>query len=510
MKKPFYILIFVIIIVLLLIFGYFYFWKKDAGSARLVPKDSMIYLSVSINGENLSKIFESQGNEQNSISSIQKLQESFWKSFGKDLNINFKEDLIPLIGDEIAFVKGSSEVSDPFTVFVKFKSKNEAFKKYKELKKRFGFGSEDFLKESYKSVKIYSVDEPEKLSAVFLDGYFVFSSKKDNLKEVIDVKKDNIPSLSSHQDFAKIKGNLAKSKNVAFAVIGLRDVLKASASGIDPAKQEWADKLSISQDFKLGIAVRAEDKNYELDFFFNTEKPEEKFGFDANLFKFVPQDAIGYFEGANFASFIQSVAGKDIKLSEDKMKWASKVYAITMMPGKNTTRSSFYLVMEVDNEMDAKEKMKGIEPAIRDMLASKGIMSEKNEFGESRFKGEEVRFMSFKKGLEMDINYAIFDKKLFAATSKDAMEKLIDSAKGDFNTLSDSPNFDKGYKNVVHDDVSSLIYLNSEALAEYLVKLTPGKVGFLEGILVSFKAMVAGSTLHKDGGYLISTYFVRE
>ncbi len=490
--------------------SYFYFFGEVRDAAALVPSDAMIFVSLENGGNNF------LNNESNSF--LKKLEDAFWQSFvGSDNSgyVNFEKDIKPWLGREVALVKKSSDMLDPFIVLFHVGSKRKALDAMEDLRGKFVGEDSKPIEERYKGVDLFTIGgEITPLTICYIKGYLVASQSKESVKEIIDVKNGDRSSLARHKEYRTVKNSLRKKDDDVFAVLRIREIMESTTSTLDVASQLFVKRLNLPEDMRLGLSFAEIDGGFRMKTFLNIARFDSVEGTNFEMAEFAPVNSIVYFESTNLANIIQESVPEDVDFNRDIVSWADGPYAVAFLSQEDGKKSAFGLIMKVDDEDVVNVKMKLVEPLIVNAFSKIGVTGG-IEFLDGDYKGVNIRYISFESGLGMDLNYAVVSGKLLAATSKEAMYEMIDVARGDVTNINDNEEFKSTLRLMDVKNANSMLFINPQNFLKFVKQGEfsegiEGRKGILDMMLEPFNGIGLVTSNVGKAGLMTDTVILKK
>ncbi|GEM_PF-6490832 len=486
------------IVVVVVVISWFYFFGKVSSAAKLVPADNMIYIQLDPQAGDI--IPSEDGGYLETLGSV------FWSSFSfSNPWFSYEDDVKPWLGDEVVLTKASSDQLDPFVLLAEVGDKQKALETVEKMEEKMAGGEGEVNTVRYKGVDVYQVEDPVMISGCYYKGYVIMSTKIENVKNIIDVGNGDAPAIDGVKQFKKLSDNLSDGENRSLLVaLRLREALEATTSTLGVSSQLFVKRLDFPEEMMLGLGIWPETEGLEIKTYLGTARLESLKNIEeSHLSGTMPQDAIIYYEGEDFASVVSEFFG-NVDVNEKALSWASGSYAASLIPQSGDKKSAIALAIEVEDEELAKAKIREAEPVLIGSLASLGITGDL-EFKDGEASGVATRYVSFSEGVAMDLNYAVSGDKLLFATSKSALETLLDVDASNIASLADNDDFAETLSKTKASRQIGFLFLQTSGLTDLLSPTVVGDIateeeipqGFIAQALAPFSSL--GISLHNTG-----------
>lgn len=513
----------IIMILLLASVGYLLFLNafKPFPIAKLLPsKDVIALLEINSNLKHNQTVKAFKLLENNPKYSKNELINFIENKF----SLNYEAEINPWLGRNlgIVFLNGKENAAN-IVYFAEVADKSAA--------KNFAKGKAPLT--DYGNQDLYISSDNKNFT--FIDDYIFLSDNQETIKLLIDFQNSQDESLYSAPEYKKIESNMPISK-MAFAYINFSKVNNGFITYLPILEEKGFTTEFINalgEIFRAeGFALTALDNNFALKSFLdvNNEIINHKYTsyrekYDANLAKYIPENAIAFFGGKNLeyqmGRFIEAIgggeestvsstdkliqnytkkyfgSGVDFKkgilplfkkefafvIEEDSAKNEYKILIELSDPQKNTI--ALHEILNNFAEMGAVIKPQVVEHILEDGTVSKELMAipEKFESEEVKYEGTTVYELKTN-NQNWGIYYAVKNEIAIIATSEKLVFSSLDAINGKIKNLKSSSAFDDFITPILKasDEIS---YLN---LAKLLPELSPietlssGKNYFEDGI----------------------------
>ncbi len=471
---------------------------KPHNSAYLVPKDSNIYVSINIQEKHpqiktLKKLSKKIADSKETDQYIQDII----KKIINEEEFNFKQDIKPWAGNELALIWLQDEEKSE-VILIESNNKNET---QKSLNNLFQKSNE---KSIYQQIEITTVGETYYAQ---IDNYLTASHSKDNIKKIIDVKKNKNQSLAKDTTFNKVKSNLSE-KNLLFAYFNIKEILKQTKSNTIYNLDFLLNQQLLDTVESYGTILTANDNGIKFKGYLyadenNIKKLKRTFkneNFESTLINFVPSSSIFYAEKKNFENYIQDFQEDltksdpifknyldnfknslkeqyNIDIDEDIFSWMNLNCALIFTPNiKNEENSElsfdFSVIFDLKDKNDVFEKMEKIKNIIQEQenISKEEIQTYKyilgNKIGE-QLEEEEIFSFNIPEYPDFTFNYVFIENKLIISSSHQAISSILKVIKESNKNLSSDTTFSKTISELPKKN-NGLFYMNNQNLIDII------------------------------------------
>lgn len=466
------------------------------------------------------------------------------------LNIDYSKDVEPWIGRQIglALLKNGAKEEEPIVTpvaFVEVKNFNQALSFLQSRKLEDGKDALQIVEIEGES--LYQYTTGSNLYLAFIDDYLVIGLEPAAVKNVIKTAKDGNNTLEDSGKYHKIAANLSSDSIVFgyFDVDELTNFILDSPNFV--AKNGFI--LTTFEPFLSifdaeGFTITFEDKNLQLQTFTSLNKDllegkefltfKEKY--DAGLAKFTKEDAMVVWGGMNLEKQLKRIAdilgkgseasmmifegvleaqkniyfGQDVSLHNDIYPLINKEFIVALYDAETP---QVEVVLELDDEANSLEKIRKIvdgfvkenavfKPEVREVKLEDGTVGqeivgvpEEVQSVELEHNGQKL-FAITLGSKNWGVYWFVRDKKLFLATQKELIEKVID---GHDKPLNSSELFRSNIQPILsHADEVSYINLQ-KFLPHFLPTVENGDGNIIQLYTDPFAAISSGKNYFDDG-----------
>ena len=490
------------ILILAGVFVYYKFLQKT-NPENFIPENPITFLLIDINPDSqqntaLEKLATNLGDEEIFKNFI---EGQFFRGLSKDNLKIEEEELKSWLGDRLVISKiklGSQESRSAHIIDVKNIGK---------IKELLGIVNESARKhgsvvsaEEFRGTEIVSLAGNEGIAYALYDNFLLVSEDATGVKTMVDTVLGRNKSLANDKVYRRIKRGLRGDKFITFAFVDLVESLKLLAGYSNQLDLSFLDRVASGSRFNMGAVFTAENNGVAVKTLLggDNESNERKKGFEPNLASAIPAGVTAYIEGQEFPALVERLlAGQgeglskedieakaemvkrgialqyDLDLDEDLFTMLSGQYGFVLFPFKETKGISAGLVLDINKDKNAVEKMKKIEDLVEKEINDKLIKEDDQDinFVDRDYKDKKYRFAKLPDEIKLDIYYAVLPDKIVIATGKTALTKLIDSASGSTEeVLAEDNNFRTTYQEINSKDANRLIYVDLPQAFEWLDK----------------------------------------
>jgi Protein of unknown function (DUF3352) len=485
-------------------------FQAQSSIPKLVGDDTQVYMSLT---PNLSAI---QGVERLRASYPQLFIEQDSSSIDKQLDeamgVNFKDDIKPWLGREMAFaVSGLKEIKpeggplsessaeqfakDAKIAIILSSTDNDKAQAFLD-KQRTGRGGkgQEFDKSEYKGVTIYAQKNSDRnpLTAfAMVQSYVVFASDTDTINTMIDRGADSKNTLEDSPRFKGVLDNLPKSR-IAYTYIDgpaldtlFNSFMREPLGAMPDAQREQLEKqlsnIKALQGMGLAISVDPEGLQFDTAANFDTAKldaemkaqlEDAKTPADAERLKNISNRAAALFTFRIPSTFKDQVMkaikaqenGEDglqqmedqtgLNLEHDILDWLAGDVSLVILPGEKlgdvTLPATGYLAIKPKDKAAAEAGVKKIHDVVEKFGEGQGIGFEEQQIGDVSW-----QVISEPDSQQAVGGYAFAKDELIIAFGKSTLE----SAGGKDAPITDDPNFKLVTDKLVKSN-SGVFYLN--------------------------------------------------
>lgn len=441
-------------------FSYFLFWqffcKKD-NIIRFIPEEAIFY----------SWIDPSFRNALFKTGDFSNLEEDLQIKLDEVLNpyqLNFKEDLEPILGDEVALAILPDKEKAVFLGVIKLKNKDLKSNLEKKLVTR------NTKEETYSGIKIVSPLNDSasllKFSYIFLEDYLVLSKEPSFLKNIIDVKQGKRSSLAESSKYKKFSHILPYSYSFYLFVEPDQFVNRFVSS--EESTRYIFLKIFTFNIKEASLSLKLSGKNLIMRTYIN--KFKEGNNYPLKLVNYIPLKTILSFSGynlekefedlknqltsynplylfylTNLKEKIQKQYGLDIE--DDLLSWMDKEYNL-LVQSKSENEFSFGFIFQIDDIKKVQEKLAKLENVIENYYSQKypkesNIILEDGttavellpnteafQFKDLDFKDIKIRTISIPETFE-NFSYAFYGNLVVFGTAENLVMSMVDACKGE-------------------------------------------------------------------------------
>lgn len=467
------------------------------------------------------------------------------------LNIDYSKDVEPWIGRQIglALLKTKAENQAQAAVapvaFVEVKNFNQALSFLQNQKLADGKDALQIVE--FEGESLYQYTTGHSLYLAFLDDYLVLGLEPAVVKNVLQVAKEGKNTLNESEKYNKIAANLSSDSIVFgyFDVDELTNFILDSPNFV--AKNGFI--LTTFEPFLSifdaeGFTVTFEDKNLQVQTFTSLNKDlldgkefltfKEKY--NANLAQFAKEDAMVVWGGMNLEKQLKRIAdilgkgseasmmifegvleaqkniyfGQDVSLQNDIYPLINKEFILALYDAETP---QVEVVLELDDEADSLEKIRKIvdgfvkenavfKPEVREVKLEDGTVGQEivgvpEEVKNTEFDHNGQKIFAITLGSKnWGVYWFVQGKKLFLATQKELIEKVIDGLE---KPLSSSELFRTNIKPILsHADEVNYINLQ-KFLPHFLPTVENGDGNIIQLYTDPFAAISSGKNYFDDG-----------
>ncbi len=471
------------------------------------------------------------------------------------LNVDYQQQIEPWLGRQIGIgllkktspAVASFEANDSISpvAFIEVKNFNQALNFLQSQK--LADGKDALQITEFEGESLYQYTTGQEIYIAFLDDYMVAGLEPGIVKSIITSAKNGEDTLNDSEKYQKIASNLP-SQNIAFGYFDVKELTDFILNSPNLVAKNGFILTTFEPFLSVfdaeGFTLTYDNQNLQMQTFTSMNKQllegkefltfKEKY--NADLAEFASDDAIVVWGGMNLEKQLKRIAdilgkgneasmtifeglleaqkniyfGQDVSLDQDIYPLINKEFLLAIYDAETP---QMQLVLSLDDEANSADKVRKIvdgfvkenavfKPEVREVKLEDGTVGqeivgvpEEIITDESEFKGQKI-FNITLGSKSWGIHWFVKDSKLFLATQRDLIEKMID---GPQNSLASSELFDSNIKPILRhaDEVS---YLNLQKfLPHFWPTVEDGGSSIMELYTDPFKAISSGKNYFDDG-----------
>lgn len=441
-------------------------------------------------------------------------------------------DFTAWIGNEISFGNiNLSQLENMPVMVVHVKNQVKAEEFLKKMLDNLRVKGNAVGEESFREQNIVQVRGNDTIAYSFDRDYLLISRESSGIKKMLDLELGAEKNLADNSDFKKTRRILKGNQAVVFAYFDLVALTTTMLHSLDLGGADFWQKIGSAANAPTGLVLVPDEKGFKIKIFAKSDSAEsQKNNFKSKLTKEVPNDLVFYLEGKDLSSFIEGLLVGEEKNPEnfkakaegikraielqfgfnvdrDLLELVKGQYALTLLRDRENNKPNLALILEVEKEKEAAEKMKKLE----DLLVSALKNYRKDEFNaETRFTEHQTndlkfRYLNLPDKYNFDLNYAVLDKKIILTTTETALKNILEKKKNK-EVLAENYLFKRNLDKINLSTSKQLYYLEPQALFKFIDEFTKFDYGYLSDEMRLLESFGVKSHRSDDGlvleGYL--------
>ncbi len=456
--------------------------SNSARAAKLAPDDTDLFLVVNPN-LNQVKNFARIRDIYLSIPEVKDAFDDLRRDFEDEFGLDFKEDVKPWLGREIALIVPDYSHEESYLLAVSTTSMKKTSACLQKVRQHWENEGMAFKDRTYQGVEItVETGGSSPVAYALHEGFLLLAESEEAIEKAIDMtRQKGAATLAKNKNYKKVMKKLPANRSGACYINAenIPDIIKDELKTDFPV--ESLHHLEAYQGFGISISFTGEGARFDYALAYDREKLPKDLPPPKKVEKTIaltPEDSLVFIGGVHL-NYIMEKALEDIQkepdfedideeieyelgidLERDLLSWLGSEYGLAIVPDRDgLLGEETHLGMLAMFSVKDVQKAKRLMDKIADLLGKEGFVSDS-----VKVSGKDVEYFYDPYTEAFILGYGFTDNFLVIGTSEELVKEAVT---GDGSSLADSDTYKKAFAGL-KPEYEGCIFIDVERIVDTL------------------------------------------